>query len=166
MMKTSHSRQIATHDFLRSCLRALLTVSLALGLIGAAQAQQRGEGRAKISRELADELDGLTARHSLSALTRLRTFIVQTGRALNQHHLLQTATGESKVVYEQDFTGQYATGDAYGHGSHVASLVAGGDQVEAGAYRGIAPGAQLISLRVLDDNGQGNESSIIAALDW
>src|ERR1051326_7733179 len=87
MMKTRHSRQIATHDFLRSWLRALLAVSLALGLISTAQAQQRGEGRAKISRELADELDGLTARRSLSALSRRRTFIVQTGSAINQQHL-------------------------------------------------------------------------------
>src|SRR5206468_3247016 len=60
MMKSMHSRQIATHDFLRSWLRVLLAVSLALGLVGFAQAQQRGEVRAKISRELADELDGLT----------------------------------------------------------------------------------------------------------
>jgi subtilisin family serine protease len=44
--------------------------------------------------------------------------------------------------------------------------VAGGDRVGASAYRGIAPAARLISLRVLDDNGVGTESSIIAALDW
>ncbi len=56
--------------------------------------------------------------------------------------------------------------DTNGHGTHVASLAAGSSGFAGGAYGGIAPGANLLSLRVLDDNGSGSSSNIIAALDW
>src|SRR5581483_10402259 len=72
----------------------------------------------------------------------------------------------SRVVYSQDFTSDNSTGDTYGHGTHVASLAAGAGSFENGAYTGVAPGASLINLRVLGDDGRGSASNIIAALDW
>src|SRR5262249_7341002 len=33
-------------------------------------------------------------------------------------------------------------------------------------YRGVAPGASLVNLRVLDDAGEGTASSVIEAIDW
>ena len=53
-------------------------------------------------------------------------------------------------------------GDGYGHGTAVASVAAG----QAEGYVGAAPGAKLVSIDVLDDNGVGNVSDVIAAADW
>jgi subtilisin family serine protease len=56
--------------------------------------------------------------------------------------------------------------DKYGHGSHVASLIgnvgASGNKV----FRGVAAGASIVALRVLDANGSGYTSNVIAALEF
>jgi serine protease AprX len=71
-----------------------------------------------------------------------------------------------KVVYQKDFTNDgYGVSDKYGHGTHVAGLLASRDAMSA-AYVGIAPHAEIISLKVLDKNGVGSISSLIKALEW
>lgn len=56
--------------------------------------------------------------------------------------------------------------DGYGHGTHVAGIIAGSGYDSAGARRGIAPGATLVVLRVLDEAGEGHISNVIAAIDY
>ncbi len=56
--------------------------------------------------------------------------------------------------------------DPYGHGTHVAGIVAGDGSQSKGLYRGIAPGADLVSVRVLDEQGAGTTSGVIAGLEW
>src|SRR2546425_6323154 len=74
----------------------------------------------------------------------------------------------SRVVYSESFVpGDPSTTDGYGHGTHVAGIIAGNGQGSAsyrGAYRGIAPNVQIINLRVLDNNGAGTDSAVIAAI--
>ena len=53
--------------------------------------------------------------------------------------------------------------DDYGHGTHVAGIIAAGD---SGDHRGIAPGANLIVLKALDGTGSGRVSDVIAAVDY
>ena len=56
--------------------------------------------------------------------------------------------------------------DGYGHGTHVAGIIAGSGQDSDGARRGIAPGAHLVVLKTLDEQGEGYISNAIAALDY
>jgi len=56
--------------------------------------------------------------------------------------------------------------DAYGHGTHVAGLVAGTGASSNGLYKGVAPGVRLIGMRVLDENGQGRTSDVINAITF
>ena len=61
--------------------------------------------------------------------------------------------------------------DDYGHGTHVAGLIAGtGDTSFAQGYdeyiAGIAPDADIINLRVLDESGAGRTSYVLDAIDW
>jgi serine protease AprX len=58
--------------------------------------------------------------------------------------------------------------DRFGHGTHVAGIMAGSPAwlPDGREFRGIAPGAHVISLRVLDETGTGRASSVIEAIDW
>jgi serine protease AprX len=56
--------------------------------------------------------------------------------------------------------------DDYGHGTHVAGIIAGDGFDSGGARTGVAPGAQLTILKVLDDQGNGRISDVIAAFDY
>ena len=78
---------------------------------------------------------------------------------------LKTSSGASRVVYSEDFTGQGTTADRYGHGSHVAGIIAGNGANSGGKYKGIAPESKIINLRVLDETGSGSDSAVIAAID-
>src|SRR3954471_18992893 len=74
---------------------------------------------------------------------------------------------KGRVLVTRDFTGGDGL-DHYGHGTHVAAIIAGqgGATAETRDYRGIAPGAYLLNLRVLDDDGSGTLSDVIEAIDW
>ncbi len=56
--------------------------------------------------------------------------------------------------------------DDNGHGTHVAGIIAGNGYDSDGAHAGIAPAAHLVSLKVLDENGGGVISDVIAAFEW
>src|SRR6185295_1149513 len=56
--------------------------------------------------------------------------------------------------------------DGYGHGTHVAGIIAGSGYDSGGARRGIAPGAHLVVLKTLNDQGEGFISNAIAAIDY
>ena len=70
-----------------------------------------------------------------------------------------------RVAAEQNFTDD-PTADGNGHGTHVASLVAGSGAASSGARRGVAFGVRLLSGKVLDDRGQGSFSAVIAGMEW
>ena len=75
--------------------------------------------------------------------------------------------GSNRVVHFADFVSRQAQPyDDYGHGTHVAGIIAGSGHHSAGARRGIAPGAHLIVLKALDGAGDGNVSHVIAAIDY
>src|SRR6202008_1710465 len=78
--------------------------------------------------------------------------------------------GMSRVVWSQSFVpGNASAADQFGHGTHVAGLIAGNGASSKGwqyskTFEGIAPQANLINLRVLDQNGAGTDSAVIAAI--
>lgn len=66
-----------------------------------------------------------------------------------------------------DFVNNQTTSyDDYGHGTHVAGIIAGNGYDSGGARSGIAPAVHLTVLKVLDGSGQGRISDVIAALDY
>jgi serine protease AprX len=76
--------------------------------------------------------------------------------------------GGRRVILSLDFTGQGVTGDPFGHGTHVAGIVAGNGDASLRAgfnFAGVAPGANLVNFRVLDGSGHGFLSNVIAAID-
>jgi serine protease AprX len=82
------------------------------------------------------------------------------------HLAFRNQLGVSRVIARQDFTGENRTDDVFGHGTHVAAIAAGNNQISNGEYTGIASNANLVNLRVLDSQGRGSTSNLLAALDW
>jgi subtilisin family serine protease len=68
--------------------------------------------------------------------------------------------GKSFVADEPDLI------DRNGHGTHVASTVAGSGAASAGKEKGVAPGAGLVIGKVLNGAGLGYDSDIIAGMEW
>lgn len=56
--------------------------------------------------------------------------------------------------------------DFYGHGTHVAGIIAGDGDQSGGLFKGIAPAANLFNLKVSDDTGMASESDVVAAMQW
>src|SRR5262249_19778604 len=55
----------------------------------------------------------------------------------------------------------------FGHGTHVAGIIAGANTKTTPLFTGgIAPGANLINVRVLGDDGSGYTSDVLAGIDW
>ena len=74
-----------------------------------------------------------------------------------------------RVVANVDFTRRGGAGvDRYGHGTHIAGIVAArGFRTDVeGASSGMAPGAHLFNLKVLGSDGSGQASDVIEAIDW
>jgi serine protease AprX len=75
--------------------------------------------------------------------------------------------GNQRVAKFVDFvSGHTQPYDDNGHGTHVTGIIGGNGYDSAGEKAGIAPNASIVSLKVLDGNGQGSISNVIAALNW
>ena len=77
----------------------------------------------------------------------------------------------NRVVARVDLVGDGAGSlDPGGHGTHVAGIIAGNGYDSrdnaAGAFRGIAPEAQIVDVRVIDGKGASNLSTVIRGIQW
>ncbi|WP_328907543.1 S8 family serine peptidase [Streptomyces sp. NBC_00234] len=71
-----------------------------------------------------------------------------------------------RVAEARNFTETEDAVDHHGHGTHVASTVAGSGAASEGKNKGVAPGAELLVGKVLNDQGSGSDSSVLAGMDW
>ena len=90
---------------------------------------------------------------------------------MDTHPDLQNPSGQSRVLYSESFNLSEGNDyfDRYGHGSHVAGIVGGDASQSAGSnylrtFRGIAPNVKFVNLKVLDRQGAGTDSMVIAAI--
>ncbi|WBB66558.1 S8 family serine peptidase [Micromonospora sp. WMMD812] len=70
-----------------------------------------------------------------------------------------------RVAEARNFTEESAPGDVVGHGTHVASIIAGSGAASGGRYRGVAPDATLLSGKVCEVFGC-TDSAILAGMQW
>jgi serine protease AprX len=92
--------------------------------------------------------------------------VIDSGIASWHDDLTRDGVGQ-RVAHFVDFVNNASHAyDDNGHGTHVAGVIAGNGYDSNGAHTGIAPGAHLVGLKVLDENGGGYISDVIAALDY
>ena len=70
-----------------------------------------------------------------------------------------------RIAGRVDLTGTGA-GDGYGHGTFMAGLIAGSGAASDGAYRGVAPGAKLVDVKVADAAGHTDLITVLRGLEW
>ncbi|WP_371661902.1 S8 family serine peptidase [Streptomyces sp. NBC_00280] len=67
---------------------------------------------------------------------------------------------------QKNFSTSSDTKDRYGHGTHVASILAGSGAKSGGRYKGVAPGVRLLDGKVLADDGSGAMSTVVSGMQW
>lgn len=104
-------------------------------------------------------LDGNTDRGLLNG-SGIDIYVVDTGLRLDHVELAgRTLAGIDVPTSKQTSEVDPPASDCDGHGTHVAGLA-------AGASVGVATGARIISVRVLDCNGDGEVDDVVEALEW
>ncbi|GAA4511341.1 S8 family serine peptidase [Actinoallomurus oryzae] len=73
---------------------------------------------------------------------------------------------KGRIAEQRNFSPSSDTVDRNGHGTHVAATIAGTGASANGERKGVAPDADLLIGKVLDDDGYGDESSVIAGMEW
>jgi serine protease AprX len=74
---------------------------------------------------------------------------------------------EGRIVAFKDFVGERQFPyDDNGHGTHVAGDIASNGDASEQRYRGPAPEASLVGVKVLNKMGSGSLSTVIAGVDW
>jgi subtilisin family serine protease len=73
---------------------------------------------------------------------------------------------KGQIVAQKNFSGSPGTADRFGHGTFVAGEVAGTGAASGGERRGVAFGARLAIGKVLNDDGTGQDSTVIAGMQW
>jgi serine protease AprX len=74
-----------------------------------------------------------------------------------------------RVIYGPDFSSERGDRelrnlDTFGHGTHLAGLIAGRDPITG--FSGVAPAARLVSLKIAGADGETSLARVLAALDW
>ena len=72
----------------------------------------------------------------------------------------------TQVAETHSFVPDEGIADVEGHGTHVASTIVGTGAAQDGYYKGVAPGAHLDVGKVLDDTGSGQDSWVMAGMEW
>ncbi|MFF5335427.1 S8 family serine peptidase [Streptomyces sp. NPDC013181] len=73
---------------------------------------------------------------------------------------------KDRILRTRSFVPGEEVDDKNGHGTHVASTIAGSGAASDGANKGVAPAADLLVGKVLSDGGEGADSGIIEAMEW
>ncbi|CCK26543.1 peptidase S8 and S53 [Streptomyces davaonensis JCM 4913] len=73
---------------------------------------------------------------------------------------------KGRIAASKNFTDSQDASDRDGHGTHTTSTVGGSGSASDGKKKGVAPGAELLNGKVLNDYGYGETSWIIAGMQW
>ena len=158
----------AVGDITAAANALLLPASLTVDLtnrITVAASQLPGELEAR--RRALTDLTGLRATLGLHGST-LRGKGV--GIAVIDSGISLSADFTGRITAFYDFTNgktkQTSPFDDFGHGTHVAGLIASSGTGSGYVYTGVAPGVRLIGLKVLDNRGRGQTSDVLRAIDF
>jgi serine protease AprX len=156
-------------DSLRGTLAALLclaAIALSLAAVAPARADEDGDD----DEPDLGQYDGLSPDTAWQRAIRLPSVprqydgddvtvaVLDTG--VSRHPDLEEL--EARVDLMPDGDGY----DRYGHGTHMAGVIAGDGEASDGRWIGVAPDAELVSVKVAGWNGATDVSLVLAGLEW
>ncbi len=81
--------------------------------------------------------------------------------------ICKTSDFDNRILFFKDFVGgKKNMYDDNGHGVHISGIACGSGKSSLGKYRGIAPEANIVMLKTLDNEGSGNGSDVLAGIQW
>ena len=92
--------------------------------------------------------------------------VVDSGVAYHNDFKVSGSVNQYRIIGNEYFTDSGGSEDLYGHGTHVAGIIGGTGSLSNGKYQGVAPGVNLVNLKVADKDGMTYESSVINSLQW
>lgn len=118
-------------------------------------------------------------RHSIKALVSFRVF-TEAGQpllwvkgvnktVLIHGKIINVSTLEGVWKFEQEVyleVGEYPWMDTSSHGTHVIGIIAGSGVLSRGKVMGIAPGVEVVSIKVFNEKGYASIDSILDSLEW
>lgn len=73
----------------------------------------------------------------------------------------------NRIIAFKDFVNNKTEAyDDNGHGTHVAGIAAGNGYMSNGKYMGIAPDANIVSVKILNNKGNGSSDDVLAGIQW
>jgi len=66
----------------------------------------------------------------------------------------------------ENLSGEATCSDSYGHGTFIAGLIAGNGTSSRGAWKGVAPEAKVLSVKIAGRDGSADVSNVLAAIQW
>ena len=66
----------------------------------------------------------------------------------------------------KNFSGEPTCDDSFGHGTFVAGIIAGNGAASGGKWKGVAPQAKLLSVKIAGASGSTDVSTLLAAIQW
>jgi serine protease AprX len=129
------------------------------------------DGRIEMASSGTDAYDGLDPNLSWRKAIRLGQVPAGTDGdgvtvAMIDTGLAPTADLGARVLARVDFTPGGVGDDGYGHGTHLAGVIAGNGAASEGKWRGVATRARLVSVKVARADGSTDVSVVIAGLHW
>ena len=120
------------------------------------------------------KFDAFTDGHSMATAATQKYGVTGAGIivAVMDSGVSPNADFDSRLFSGASFVpGDSSTNDACGHGTHVAGIIGGGGENSTGSgfkqtFRGVAPGAYIANIRVLNAQGQGTVSGVAAGVQY
>ena len=117
-----------------------------------------------VSREVVDPAPADAHEYSLKG-TGVTIALLDSGVAAHPEIGTLVASVDYVGTYDPTFAPAGSV-DLNGHGTHVAGIMVGNGSRSSGQFTGVAPEAGLVSVRVLDAQGRGRTSDMLAGLQW
>ncbi|MCO4238623.1 S8 family serine peptidase [Pseudarthrobacter raffinosi] len=90
----------------------------------------------------------------------IKVAVLDTGVTTDNPDISPKVGVDARANFSTAATGE----DNYGHGTHVAGIIAA--TKDAVGVTGVCPGCRILDGKVLNDSGSGSTSSIVNGIDW
>lgn len=90
--------------------------------------------------------------------------VLDTGIAAN--HPDFSGSRSPLVAFYDCLNGRTSPYDDNGHGTHISGIICGNGRASGRNYQGIAPGCNLIVIKILNYRGEGNVKDVLTGIDW